>query len=392
MTTRQRLTRAAGSAALALAAMGSLVACASEPAGSERVSAAANSAASAPPSAVAVPTPTATPTAAPVVSEAALADGEEPPQFIVVSFDGGGGIDAWQRWRGVAANVDATMTFFLTGLYLVPEEKAYLYDPPGHPRGSSEVGFSAAENVRPRMEQVRLAHAAGHEIGTHYNGHFCGRGGVSSWSSADWRSEIRQFDSFLANWRVNSGATDAPPVGFGPSEIVGGRTPCLEGSRAALYPALLERGFRYDTSGQDTLRWPTRLGNGLWDIPQQMLRMAGSGTEVLSMDWNFYDLQSNAQPAAASRHPAMYRQVLDTYRNAYRAVSTGNRAPLILGSHFNSWNGGIYADALADFVTETCGRPQTRCVSFEELVNWMEAQSPATRAALAALSTQPMGY
>lgn len=392
MTTRRRVARVGGSAALALAAMATLVAMASSGPADSRTTGGVTAAPS--PAASARPTATAAPTAtpSPVVSEAALATGETPPQFIVVSFDGGGSIDAWKRWRSVAAHVDATMSFFLTGLYLVPEEKAYLYDPPGHPRGSSEVGFSAAENIRPRMEQVRLAYAAGHEIGIHYNGHFCGSGGVSSWSTADWRSEIRQWDSFLTDWRVNADATDAPPVGFGPSAIVGGRTPCLEGNRAALYPALVERGFRYDTSGEGRLRWPRQLENGLWDIPQQILRMAGSGTEVLSMDWNFYDLQSNAQEAAASRRPAMYRQVLDTYRNAYKATSNGNRAPLILGSHFNTWNGGIYADALADFVTETCAKPQTRCVSFTQLVDWMEAQTSATRAALAGRPTQPMSY
>jgi hypothetical protein len=318
--------------------------------------------------------------------------GGEPPQFIVVSFDGGGSIDAWKRWRAVASRTDSTMTFFLTGLYLVPEQKASLYHPPGHPVGSSEVGFSAAENVRPRIEQIRAAHAAGHEIGTHFNGHFCGSTGVNHWSTSDWLSEIRQANSFLDNWRVNNNATDVAPLGWDSSEIVGGRTPCLEGKRSAMYPAFVANGYRYDASGEGPLRWPTRLSNGLWDIPQQVLRMAGSGREVLSMDYNFYDAQSGAVNGPASRRSAWYSQVLNTYRNAYRAVYNGNRAPLILGAHFNTWNGGIYADALYDFVAETCSKPNTRCVSFEQLVNWMEAQPSATLRALQARPTQSMSY
>jgi len=99
--------------------------------------------------------------------------GGEPPQFIVVSFDGGGSIPAWQRFRDVMSDTDSTMTVFLSGVYVLPEQKAYLYDPPGHPRGTSAIGFSAAGNVLPRMTQVRLAHAEGNEIGTHFNGHFC---------------------------------------------------------------------------------------------------------------------------------------------------------------------------------------------------------------------------
>ncbi|HUR73222.1 MAG TPA: hypothetical protein VMZ00_03045, partial [Sporichthya sp.] len=190
----------------------------------------------------------------------------------------------------------------------------------------------------------------------------------------------------------NNNATDVAPLGWDSSEIVGGRTPCLEGTRSALYPAEVQSGFRYDASGVGSLRWPRRMANGLWDIPQQGLRMSGSGSSVLSMDYNFYALQSGAVDGSPARRSAWYSQVLDTYRNAYRATYNGNRAPLIFGAHFNTWNGGIYADALAQFVRETCTKPNTRCVSFEGLVNWMEAQPASTLAKLQARSTQSMTY
>jgi hypothetical protein len=48
----------------------------------------------------------------------------------------------------------------------------------------------------------------------------------------------------------------------------------------------------------------------------------------------------------------------------------------VLGNHFNEWNNGAYRDALAQFVLETCGRPETRCVTYSELIAWMEAQTP----------------
>jgi hypothetical protein len=317
----------------------------------------------------------------------------QPPQFVVVSFDGGGSIDSWQHWRDVGRRADATMSFFLTGLYLLPETKAWMYDPPGpKPAGSSEVGFSAPENVRPRMEQVRRAYLEGHEIGSHFNGHFCGAGGVGSWTKAQWAEENRQFNSFLTNWRENSGNTDAAPMPFGLDAIVGERTPCLEGDRSALYGMLAEHGFRYDTSNIGGLRWPRRMANGLWDIPLQNLRMAGSGRWVLSMDYNFYEAQSGASPAATSRRPALRQQVLDTYRNAFRATYNGNRAPLILGNHFSRWNGGIYEDALTSFLLETCHKPDVRCVSTRQLVDWMEDQPASTMTALRARPTQTMGW
>jgi hypothetical protein len=331
-----------------------------------------------------------------VASLAALTTAEaapaQPPQFVVVSFDGGGSIDSWKHWRDVGRRADAKMSFFLTGLYLLPETKRMMYDPPGHPRGSSDVGFSAPENVRPRMEQVRQAYLEGHEIGTHYNGHFCGSTGVNRWSKADWVDENRQWNGFLLNWRQNSGATDAAAMPFGLDAIVGGRTPCLEGDRTALYGMLAEHGFRYDTSNTGELRWPRRMSNGLWDIPLQHLRMAGSGRYVLSMDYNFYEAQSGASPAASSRRPALRQQVLDTYRNAFRATYGGNRAPLILGNHFSRWNGGIYEEALTSFLLETCAKPQVRCVSNEQLLDWMEAQPASTMSALRARSGQSMSW
>ncbi|MGQ0631320.1 MAG: hypothetical protein ACT4P1_09770 [Sporichthyaceae bacterium] len=341
------------------------------------------------------PSPSASATArAPAAFTAtALAAGERAPQFVVVSFDGGGNLEQWGRWIDVGRRTGADMSFFLSGTYLIPEDKRSLYRPPGKPVGSSEIGFSkTAADARLRLEFARQAYLDGDEIGTHYNGHFCGSSGVAAWSTADWRNEIAQFDAFLRDWRTYNDAPGAAALPFGPDDIVGGRTPCLEGKRSELFPALVARGFRYDTSGYGYLNWPEQRSDGLWDIPMQVLRMAGSGDYVLSMDYNFYERQSGAAPAPASRWDAMRQQVLDTYRNAYRAVSQGNRAPLILGAHFAPWNGGIYGDALADFVTETCDNPDTRCISFIQLVEWMEAQTPATLAKLQALPNQAMRY
>ena len=44
--------------------------------------------------------------------------------------------------------------------------------------------------------------------------------------------------------------------------------------------------------------------------------------------------------------------MLATYNDMYNATYNGNRAPLILGNHFNEWNNSAYANALTDFVLE----------------------------------------
>ena len=91
-------------------------------------------------------------------------------------------------------------------------------------------------------------------------------GGVGDWTAKDWNHELTQFDALLFH---------GTPLGFGPSEIVGGRTPCLEGNLSVLYPVLARRGFRYDASGQALLgTWPVKR-DGIWSFPLLELPFIG---------------------------------------------------------------------------------------------------------------------
>jgi hypothetical protein len=343
------------------------------------------------------PTPTATPPTSSTVaadsgrSAQPMAPGGKPPQFVVISFDGAGSLDRWHYYRNIANQVGAHLTYYLSGPYLVPGSKKNIYNPPHHKPGSSDIGWADSDaDVQARMEQVRQAYLEGNEIGTHFIGHFCGAGGGLHWTADDWRNELTQWYSLLDNWRTNADDPTADPMPFKNSEVVGERTPCLEYQAATLFPVLKSFGFRYDTSDYGYLQWPKKDPSGIWEIPMQELRAADTGRPVLSMDYNFYDMQTHAVDGSPALYPAYGKQVLQTYRNAYTALYNGNRAPLILGDHFANWNHGIYTQALGQFISETCGRPDTKCVTFTELINWMEAQSPETLKSLQALPVQPM--
>ncbi|MYS50026.1 polysaccharide deacetylase family protein, partial [Streptomyces sp. SID6013] len=162
-----------------------------------------------------------------------LEPGQTPPQFVVFSWDGAGevGNGLFPRFLDLAREHGAHMTFFLSGLYLLPESKKRLYDPPNNPRGASDIGYLTDEHIKATLKNVRRAWLDGHEIGTHFNGHFCGGGGsVGNWTPAQWRSEIDQAKSFVKEWKTNSGWTDLPALPFDyDKELVGGRTPCLLG-------------------------------------------------------------------------------------------------------------------------------------------------------------------
>ncbi|MBW1603801.1 hypothetical protein JJV70_17140 [Streptomyces sp. JJ66] len=307
-----------------------------------------------------------------------LDPGERPPQFVVFSWDGAGEDDKqlFSRFREIGREHDAHMTYFLSGIYLLPEDEAHRYAPPGRSPGASDIGYLKDENVRATLEQVRGAWRDGSEIGTHYNGHFCGPTGVASWSEADWKSEIQQAKWFVTHWKTTTGWKDAKPLPFDyERELIGGRTPCLEG-RENLVKAARDVGFRYDSSGIGQQVWPEKE-HGLWDIPLQLVPMPGRKLETLSMDYNFMVNQSGPGSGDPAMWPRWERQMRDGLLQGFERAYHGNRAPLIIGNHFNGWNGGIYMSAVEDVIKTVCGQDEVRCVSFRQLVDWLDAQDPA---------------
>ncbi|NJP75449.1 hypothetical protein HCJ99_32585, partial [Streptomyces sp. C1-2] len=161
-----------------------------------------------------------------------LKKGEKPPQFVVFSWDGAleGSDHLFSHYRELAKEYNAHMTFFLTGIYLLPKDKKDLYDPPMHDRGGAEISYPTDEHIRTTLEQLRKAYEDGNEIGTHFNGHFCGAKGGGDWSVAQWKSEIDQFFEFAEKWKTNTGYKDIDPLPFDfRKEVTGGRAPCLEG-------------------------------------------------------------------------------------------------------------------------------------------------------------------
>ena len=308
-----------------------------------------------------------------------LADGEKPPQFVVFSWDGAGeiGDGLFEHFREVGRKYDAAMTYFLSGIYLLPESKRSLYEAPGHAPGASDIGLLSDAHIKDTVEQVRGAWLDGSEIGTHFNGHFCGPTGVASWSKEEWKSEIAQAERFVTRWKTHTGLRDAAPLPFDyAKELTGARTPCLEGGDN-LRAAARDLGWRYDTSGVSEQVWPAKK-DGLWDLSMQLVPYPGSDREELTMDYNF---KVNPLTTPANAEARMRDGLLAGFERAY----TGNRAPLVVGNHFETWDGGAYMRAVEETIKEVCPRKDVRCVSFRQLADWLDAQDPKTLRKLRAL-------
>ncbi|HSV66410.1 MAG TPA: polysaccharide deacetylase [Mycobacteriales bacterium] len=316
-----------------------------------------------------------------------LRPGQRPPQFIVVSFDGAGSHAKWEYWRDVAAKANMRFTGFLSGVYLVGEKYRRAYTGPGHSPGRSSIGFFSAAEVRQVVEDLNDAWRRGDEIGTHYNGHFCAGAGYAAndWTTADWTSELQQFLTFFRDYKQVNHDDTMPTLEVPVESIKGGRTPCLEGRPGQLMPALRRLGLSYDSSGNRSgIAWPKKNRYGIWELPMGYVPLAGTSRGVISMDYNFW-VQQTGDPPTTGDSVANSRQVLATYQRMYRAAYNGNRAPLILGNHFNSWNNNAYTQALASFVRQACRQPDTYCVPYRDVIRWMRAQDPAELARLQAL-------
>ncbi|WP_086765641.1 hypothetical protein, partial [Streptomyces bobili] len=304
------------------------------------------------------------------------------------SWDGAGEDSQrlFSHFRKVAKDNNATMTYFLSGVYLLPEHKRDLYKPPQHSPGRSDIGFNDEQGIADTVKQLRQAWLEGNEVGTHFNGHFCGKGGgVGEWSVEEWKEEIAQAKQFVKTWKTNTGMAKAAPLPFDyDKELIGARTPCLEGQEN-FRKAGRELGFRYDTSGVNNQVWPGKK-EGLWDLSMQLVPFPGHSFEQLTMDYNFMVNQSGtATQGDPAKHEYWGDQMRDGLLRGFQRAYDGNRAPLIIGNHFESWNGGTYMRAIEEVVENVCTKEEVRCVSFRQLADWLDAQDPQTLAKLRGL-------
>lgn len=323
-----------------------------------------------------------------------LRPGERPPQFVVVSFDGVGWHEEWRHWMEISRRVPFRFTGFLSGTYLLSDATRDRYHPPHYAPGTSEIGWGTPYDVGVEIADIDRALAAGMEIGTHFNGHFCASAGLPSggdtWTAEDWNLELGQFFHLVRDYRTDNALPPDVRLDLVPRDIAGDRTPCLEGSPSALYPALARHGFRYDSSfTRPALTWPTRdPRTGLWQLGMTTFPLHGTDHAVTTMDYNYFFTQRGGVDGTVGQARADQRQVRATYADLYRRSWRGNRAPVILGNHFNDWNHHAYVNALTSFVLHTCGLPQTQCVPFRDMVAWLDVQNPAT---LARLRRSPIG-
>jgi hypothetical protein len=334
---------------------------------------------------VAAPTGDRPPTNVPMKK---LAPGEKPPQFIIFSFDGAGSHQRWNEFMAAAEPTNSRFTGFLSGIYLLgdPAKDAGVYVGPGHAPGKASIGYGGPESeIVTEVNDLNLAYSKGHEIGTHYNGHFCDDNppGGNQWNTADWKNELDQFFTFMKDWKTLNGYTDAPDLKVPVDSIKGGRTPCLTGTLDVLIPAWKAHNMTYDSSmpaPKNGIYWPEKV-DGIWEFYMPQVYSPGFDSMTTAMDYNFWFKfnQGKEEPETA---PELRDIVKKTYDYMYDQAYNGNRAPVLIANHFNKWNGDSFNPPAMDFMKEKCGQPDTYCATYQDVIAWMEMQDPEVLAQL----------
>jgi hypothetical protein len=299
-----------------------------------------------------------------------------PPQFVMLAFDGGKDNDFWKASREFAAANNVHFTYFVSCVYYLADADKTAYVEPRNGPGKSTIGWGGKpDEIAERLRQTRAAMSEHQEIASHGCGHFDGR----QYSAAMWNSEFSQFNSIMANAWKHYGE-GAEPAGwsdyFTRPEYGGFRAPYLSFNKDALWSALSNMKFVYDTSAPSRAGdWPVK-DNGLWEFPLVDLHIAGTHRVTLTMDYNFYMAQTGARRGNPKNFQRYEDQVFNTYMAYFKDSYFGNRAPIHIGHHFAQWNGGAYWKALQRFASAVCNSkdyPDVRCANYSELVEFMEA-------------------
>ncbi|MBX4191337.1 MAG: hypothetical protein KW804_00880 [Candidatus Doudnabacteria bacterium] len=334
------------------------------------------------PSVVVPPAPSILPPPPPAYT---TASGKQ-PQFVVMAFDGSYSLSMWQRTLGFAQNMTEQghpvhFTYFLSGVYFLNYRKAVQYDTPDNKPGTSLIGFADSNiDVEKRVGYVNGAIAGGHEIGSHANGHFSG----STWSLENWEQELSQFDKLIFQIPQNNDVSSADAVKYTinikPEDIIGFRAPNL-GSNNNMFTALAKTGYKYDTSLTSTpSAWPKKISNGMWEFPLAYIQYANTKSSLLAMDYNFYFKQSSAKDVTKKGEDLwsqFYKDTYDSYYGYFLKNYNANRAPIFIGSHFSEWNDGVYWEAMRDFGQKVCAEPEVYCVTFRDLMNYLDSHPTA---------------
>ncbi|CDZ69523.1 Polysaccharide deacetylase [Neorhizobium galegae bv. orientalis] len=319
--------------------------------------------------------------AAPLTANAADNTAGKPKQLVMVSFDGAGANNLWQRSRDLALRTNAHFTYFLSCTLVIERADAKNYQGPHEKPGKSNIGFAqTAAEARERLGHVWQAHIEGHDISSHTCGHFDGK----DWTAADWAAEFNTFHDVLTNAWKTSGAGSEEPAGwkdFVATGITGFRAPYFSTS-PGMVEAERQAGIRYDASLVTKGPVMPEEKAGLIRFGLPLIPEGPSQRPIIAMDYNLFIRHSGGidNPSSSAEFE---ERAYSAFKAAFDKEYDGDRIPLQIGLHFVEMNGGAYWRAMERLVAEVCAREDVACVSYSEAIRLIrEREKPRVASGL----------
>lgn len=259
-----------------------------------------------------------------------------PPQFILFSFDGFGVSENWDMFLHTANKSEARFTALMTGVYFLTDKNKTHYQGPGYKPDESSLAFGGTENeVIEQVEYLNRTWYDGHEMGTHYVGHFCAgtKNPGKDWSTAEWNHELDQFFKLMSDWKQINDITDAPDLAFGTEVVEGGRTLCLEGGMGEPFPALGAHDMTWDSSKperQPGIYWPIKVGS-IWEFPVPYTWSPPLQHRQTAQDYNYWYIFNEAKDAP-SQAPKIRTIVKQSYEYMFERLSRKPGAASMTGA------------------------------------------------------------
>ncbi|CDZ46598.1 polysaccharide deacetylase [Neorhizobium galegae] len=319
--------------------------------------------------------------AAPLAANAADNTSGKQKQLVMVSFDGAGANNLWQRSRDLARRTNAHFTYFLSCTLVIERANAKSYQGPNEKPGKSNIGFAqTAAEARERLGHVWQAHLEGHDIASHTCGHFDGK----DWTAADWTNEFSTFHDVMTDaWKTSGAESEEPPgwKNFVATGITGFRAPYFSTS-PGLVEAERRAGIRYDASL--VTKGPTmpEEKGGLIRFGLPLIPEGPAGRPIIAMDYNLFIRHSGGidNPSSSAEFE---ERAYSAFKAAFDKEYDGDRIPLQIGLHFVEMNGGAYWRAMERLVTEVCAREDVACVSYPEAIRLIrEREKPRVASGL----------
>ena len=261
-----------------------------------------------------------------------LEPGQQPPQFIVVSFDGVG----WHREVAVLVRHHAegavSLHRFPVGyLHAQHRHQRSVYQGPGHMGSARRRSAGTHPPTCPiEIADLNQSLAAGNEIGTHFNGHFCSDNPHLcgfDWNTTDWNNEL---DQFFSSRQATSTANNSLS---GLDHIESDRCKTSRVSARPAWKVTLRRfvpgaaqahNMTYDSSfTRRGVSWPTQSkDNKIWQLGMAEYPIHGTHHYQITMDYNFYYTQRQSQLSTESRQkqskPLIQLWSTATYQDMYQ--------------------------------------------------------------------------